>query len=126
MLLSDTYREECSYICSCSYSQAADLPCDCIAVYTPAAEVSVDAKIFLKYLMFLYNSYIIVDNWLRCSHLKLLPEALLDLISGLCQLAELSYPTLDLCGVDAGGVERLQETQDVMRSLTLLYAYFRT
>lgn len=45
------------------------------------------------------------------SHLKLLPEALLDLISGLCQLAELSYPNLDLRCVNAGGVQRLQETQ---------------
>ncbi len=50
-------------------------------------------------------------NWVLIgSHLKLFPESLLDLICGLCQLAELSYPSFDLCCIDAGSVQRLQET----------------
>lgn len=44
MMMMFTYREECSYICSCFCFLAVGPPCDCRVVYTPAAEASVDTK----------------------------------------------------------------------------------
>lgn len=41
------------------------------------------------------------------SHLKLFPEALFDLISGLGRLAELPHSALDLSCVNACRVQRL-------------------
>lgn len=41
------------------------------------------------------------------THLKLLPEALLDFVGGLGQFAQLPHSTLDFGGVDARRVQRL-------------------
>lgn len=49
-------------------------------------------------------------TWNARNHLKLFPEALLDFIRGLCQLAELPHSALDLGSVDPGGVQGLRDT----------------
>lgn len=41
-------------------------------------------------------------------YLKLFPESLLGLLTGICHFIELPHPVLDVGGVDAGGVEGLE------------------
>jgi len=73
MMMMFTYREECSYICSCFCFLPVDPLCDCRVVYTPAAEASVDTELkmipttrlfIIKVWETVHWFISISDNWL--------------------------------------------------------------